>query len=542
VIKFWRKLRPKTLASDYLANLKYTILGLGDTNYNDFCNAPKNLHRRLTELGACTFYSPDWADDGTGLEIVVEPWLEGVFDALESVIKSETMDSTRNKDPLVNGVAELSLKGDAKSSYTIPSCPKPFLNIEFCDTEKVEPLVHENLPSQAGECVKGRVVNCQLLSDRDSGKEVKDYFEIVIDCDKVDYSVGDTVGVMCHNDEKDVEKIKRRLDSDSWSKPCLLKLRTDLIKPKSKLPAQLPSSVTSLEFLFTSALDLRCVPKKLFVRALLEHTTSDEDRDLLSQFCSKEGAKAFAERVTEKKMTILELLDLVPSCIPPATVFLEHLPRLLPRPYSISSSVMETPGQISWLFTKVTEPQPGVATTWMSGLKSGDSLSFYPRVSNNFCPPADAEQSYIMVCAGSGLGPFLSFLKDRKMKREKGEGLKGKCWLMYGCRFKDADSLYDKLIKDKYDNVLDKVSLSFSRETESSGYVQNKIEEEKVEILNWLIDNKSMVFVCGDAKGMANGVKEAIKKILKEKLGDLDGAKFFQTMIADKKYKEDIWT
>jgi len=282
--------------------------------------------------------------------------------------------------------------------------------------------------------------------------------------------------------------------------------------------------------------------KKTVCACTLEHTTSDEDRDLLSQFCSKEGAKAYAERVTEKKMTLLELLDLVPTCKPPATVLLEHLPRLLPRPYSISSSIMETPGQISWLFTKVTEPKPGVATTWMSGLNPGDSLSFYLRVSNNFCPPVDTEQSYIMVCAGSGLGPFLGFLRDRKMRRERGEEMKGKCWLIYGCRFKDADCLYDKLIKDKFDAVLDKVSISFSRETESSGYVQHKIEEEKTEMLNWLIDAKSMLFVCGDAKGMAKGVKEAITKILKEKLGDSDGAKFVQTMITEKKYKEDIWT
>merc|ERR1711936_1074972 len=85
VIKFWRKLRPKSLECDYLAHMSYTILGLGDTNYNNFCNAPKALHRRLTELGARTFYPPDWADDGTGLEIVVEPWLENLWEAVEKL-------------------------------------------------------------------------------------------------------------------------------------------------------------------------------------------------------------------------------------------------------------------------------------------------------------------------------------------------------------------------------------------------------------------------------------------------------------------------
>jgi sulfite reductase alpha subunit-like flavoprotein len=52
--KFWRKLRPKQLGPDFLASLSYTILGLGDSNYNQFCNGPKNVHRRLSELGRKT--------------------------------------------------------------------------------------------------------------------------------------------------------------------------------------------------------------------------------------------------------------------------------------------------------------------------------------------------------------------------------------------------------------------------------------------------------------------------------------------------------
>ena len=40
--------------------------GLGDTNYNNFCNMGKNLHRRLLEVGATPFVEPDWADDGVG--------------------------------------------------------------------------------------------------------------------------------------------------------------------------------------------------------------------------------------------------------------------------------------------------------------------------------------------------------------------------------------------------------------------------------------------------------------------------------------------
>ena len=63
---FWRKIKKKFLPNDHFKHLKFTILGLGDSNYSQFCNGPKTLHGRLKQLGAETFYEPGWADDGVG--------------------------------------------------------------------------------------------------------------------------------------------------------------------------------------------------------------------------------------------------------------------------------------------------------------------------------------------------------------------------------------------------------------------------------------------------------------------------------------------
>lgn len=81
---FYKKLRSKELSSEYLSHVKYTLLGLGDTNYTTFLGFPKSVEKQLQKLGAKQFYKPGWADDAVGLEIVVDPWIESLWTALSS--------------------------------------------------------------------------------------------------------------------------------------------------------------------------------------------------------------------------------------------------------------------------------------------------------------------------------------------------------------------------------------------------------------------------------------------------------------------------
>ena len=53
--RMWRRLRNKKHGPTHLSHLKYAVLGLGDTNYSQFCFMGKALHSRLGELGATAF-------------------------------------------------------------------------------------------------------------------------------------------------------------------------------------------------------------------------------------------------------------------------------------------------------------------------------------------------------------------------------------------------------------------------------------------------------------------------------------------------------
>lgn len=71
--KFWRKLR--RYKEKDLTEINYCILGLGSTDYNNFCFSSKSLRRRLNKNLAKEYLPIEFADDATGLEDIVEPWL-----------------------------------------------------------------------------------------------------------------------------------------------------------------------------------------------------------------------------------------------------------------------------------------------------------------------------------------------------------------------------------------------------------------------------------------------------------------------------------
>lgn len=84
--KFMRRIKKRILSSTYLAHLHYALLGLGDSNYSNFCRCGRDMNTRLEALGAQAFHPPGFADDGVGLEVVADPWLKDLYPALQNFL------------------------------------------------------------------------------------------------------------------------------------------------------------------------------------------------------------------------------------------------------------------------------------------------------------------------------------------------------------------------------------------------------------------------------------------------------------------------
>ena len=239
----------------------------------------------------------------------------------------------------------------------------------------------------------------------------------------------------------------------------------------------------------------------------------------------------------EDQVGLVQLLQVFPSCKPPLSLLLEHLPRLNPRPYSLSSSPTCPRNQIRFTYTVVESPRPGLATSYLKNLKPGAEVLFYPRTSSGFNPPTDPSASIIMIGAGSGIGPFMGFLEHRRSLANK----TGSAFLLFGCRDRKKDFLHQaELEQFKRDKVLTELFVSFSREQNKVKYVQDLLLENATELTRLIVEEGAYVYVCGDAKNMGKGVHDKLTSMVSS--SGLDGAAKLKKMTLEGKYKQDLWT
>uniref|UniRef100_A0A8D1Z1A4 Methionine synthase reductase n=1 Tax=Sus scrofa TaxID=9823 RepID=A0A8D1Z1A4_PIG len=623
--KFVKAIQDKTLPGDLLAHLRYGLLGLGDSEYTYFCNGGKIIDKRLQELGAQHFYDTGHADDCVGLELVVEPWINGLWAALEKhfasrrgnemngavamasnpSLSSEPVtpevshidsqvgllrldDSGRrdsevseqnvvNRGPSSVWIAdfESSLTQSApplsQASLNIPASPPEYLQVDLQEAlgqeeshapvTSVDPVFHVPV-SKAVQLTTNDAVKTTLL--------------IELDISKTDFSYqpGDAFSVICPNSDSEVERLLQRLQlADRREHRVFLKIKADTKKKGAALPQHVPEG-RSLQFLFTWCLEIRAVPKKAFLRALAEHSSDGAERRRLQELCSRQGTADYNRLVRDARACLLDLLLAFPSCQPPLSLLLEHLPKLQPRPYSCASSSLSHPGKLHFIFNIVefsshttAEVRRGVCTGWLATLVEpilqpnaradgekapAPKIYIAPRTANSFHLPGEPSAPVIMVGPGTGIAPFIGFLQHReKLQEHHPAGHFGATWLFFGCRHKDRDYLFrDELRHFLKCGILTHLKVSCSREAPAgeeeeapAKYVQDSIQRHGQQVARALLQERGYVYVCGDAKNMAKDVNDTLVDIISKEVGGgkLEAMKMLATLKEEKRYLQDIW-
>ncbi|KAM6444430.1 methionine synthase reductase [Rhynochetos jubatus] len=622
--KFVKKIQDRTLLPGHFAHLQYGLLGLGDSEYTFFCNGGKTVDRRLQELGAQHFYDTGLADDCVGLELVVDPWIDGLWLALkkaflsqkEDSMSSDAVPSAHSAAPhvmhvlnLSSDVQNLKLEDEgvrssgvlsqksvdsnlvastrdtepslvrsgppvSQSALNIPALPPEYIEVQFQDTHGENP--HLSSVISEGTTFEVPVTKAVQLTREDAIKTAL-LLELDIADTVFDYQPGDAFCVICPNNVSEVEELLQILGlSEKGECFVCVKVKQGTKKKGATCPQHIPERST-LKFILTWCLEIRAIPKKAFLRALVECTSDVGEKRRLQELCSRQGASDYTRFIRESNVCLLDLLRAFPSCKPSLNLLIEHLPKLQARSYSASSSNLYQPGKLCFVFNIVEFPaclarpvsRKGVCTGWLAelvapllhpskntldakgGNTSTEKISIFARPNNTFHLPADPSVPFMMVGPGTGISPFIGFLQHRqKLREEHTDWEFGETWLFFGCRHQDRDYLFKDELRCFLENgTLTHLKVCFSRdsavaEVSPPKYVQDVVRLYAKEVARVLLKERGYFYICGDKKHMADGVSDAVVDILSMEMevDKLEAMKTLAMLREAKRYLQDVWS
>uniref|UniRef100_A0A0A9ZI52 Methionine synthase reductase n=2 Tax=Lygus hesperus TaxID=30085 RepID=A0A0A9ZI52_LYGHE len=312
----------------------------------------------------------------------------------------------------------------------LPPVPVSFIEVVFSDVQKIDlddPLcTSAPLPFGISPLIQSEVVSGRLLT---RGDDVKETFELSLDIkEQFSYLPGDSVGVFPQNPLAEVNQLLKRLGLDEQKNaPIEITVKKGV---KKKLPIYLPL-VSTPKIILESVLEIRGILKKGFLRSLAEYTTEYKEKRRLLELSSIEGAAEYDKYILQQGLTLSDVLTEIPSCVPPLSLLLEHLPRLMPRAYSIASSPLSCGKRINIVFNLVVTPRGrmGVCSSWLknkfedvddlskkfekmgvqdsSPTRTSKTIPLFFRKPSNFRIPTPIDAPLILIGPGTGVAPFI---------------------------------------------------------------------------------------------------------------------------------------
>jgi sulfite reductase (NADPH) flavoprotein alpha-component len=334
--------------------------------------------------------------------------------------------------------------------------------------------------------VTATVVSRTLLNRKGSEKETW-HVEFDLTQSGLDYTVGDSFGIMPANDAGLVDAIIKALDA----------------------PPDFPIGGRTFREVLSDGVSLSPASDMLF--HLYSYVTGGERRQKAKALSGGGDPDGDA-----KSIDVLAAIEKFAGVRPDPEAFIEALDPLQPRLYSISSSFKAHPGRVSLTVDavryKIAKRQRlGVASTFLAErVAPGEKVKVYVQKAHNFGLPADPAVPIIMVGPGTGIAPFRAFLHERMATKAPGRN-----WLFYGHQRHDCDFFYeDELNGMKAAGVLTRLSLAWSRDDKSKFYVQDRMRQVGPDIWAWLSEG-AQFYICGAVR-MGQDVERALVDIIVE--------------------------
>jgi sulfite reductase (NADPH) flavoprotein alpha-component len=462
-----------------LPNLSYSVLSLGDTSYEFFCQTGKDFDERLQALGAKQITprvdcDVDYDDD-------VKAWTDIVLKSLKEEI-------TQQAEPLAN-VVNLSIAEVTSSQY-----------------DKKNPYTAELLVSQQ-------------ITGRDSAKNVA-HVEIDLTDSGLTYQPGDALGVWFDNSRALVGELLTTLALLADEEVSIKILGND-----TKLPLA-NALIEQLEITQTAPAFIEFWAKTSGNEILLKLI---EDKNATREFAGNHQVIDIV-KIYPGNVSAQDFVDALRKITP-------RLYSIASSQAEVEEEVHLTVGLVSYQ-SEENSRFGGASSFLTQQLEEGGKVKVFIEHNDNFRLPANNDTPVIMIGPGTGVAPFRAFMQEREAVEASGDN-----WMFFGDQTFTQDFLYQVEWQNYLKSgLVSRLDLAFSRDQQEKIYVQDRIKEQGSEVFAWL-ERGAHLYICGDANRMAKDVHQTLIDVIAEqgKLTAEQAEQYLKDLRISKRYQKDVY-
>ena len=341
-----------------LSNLNYSVLALGDSSYEFFCQTGKDFDEMLSKLGAKAF-SPR-IDCDLDYQQNVKDWQEIVLKEAASQLKATTAD-----------VVQLPVDNASQNQTSQYSKENPFT---------------------------ATILANQKITGRDSNKVVQ-HIEIDLADSGITYQPGDALGIFPVNDKALVAEIVKLLTLD-------LSQNVLLNEQDISLEQALTSELEITKLNKASILAWAELVNNDELTALL--SDSEQLRELINTVQFIDFAKQYPAQVSAQ-----QLASTLAAITP-------RLYSIASSQADVEEEVHLTVGLVEYEVEN--QQRLGCASGFLiERLQEDDEVKVFIEHNNNFRLPTNPETAAIMIGPGTGVAPFRAFVQQRSADEASGK-------------------------------------------------------------------------------------------------------------------------